>query len=335
MTVKVPGKIMVAGEYTVLNSGLSLSSTVNQFMWVNCSLSENNKDEIRSDYWTEPFTGDVTKLPTDKLLSSPLLSTVAWVRRKFSLSHLSLVVNSQLSPSFGFGSSSALRLGIISAAYCLRYSCEELSAEQSLCIARWSKDLQEKDQHGFSSGYDIITQVTGSVVLFKSENGAKWPEFVRQVPGVSQTLNKYVRVYCGGKGAKTSEVVGKTFSWLQKTSMLSHLSECSQKLISLLIDGSRNDDYLYELSSRFHSCRRVFEKSEFFPTQLASDLKSLAGVDKYWSFKMTGAGGEDSILLVGEDKDLQAAHDLLTNCGWFLFVHNFSNNKMEIECTRT
>ncbi len=62
--------------------------------------------------------------------------------------------------------------------------------------------------------------------------------------------------------------------------------------------------------------RQLFTGAPHFPQALAVALSEVDGCDLTWSFKTTGAGGEDALLLVGLEADLRAPAAVLKTLGW-------------------
>jgi hypothetical protein len=71
--------------------------------------------------------------------------------------------------------------------------------------------------------------------------------------------------------------------------------------------------------------RAQFVGSPHFPGNIAANLGLLPGIDKKWTWKTTGAGGEDAILLIGEHHETVAAADRLTELGWRRLNAKFSD----------
>ena len=53
-------------------------------------------------------------------------------------------------------------------------------------------------------------------------------------------------------------------------------------------------------------------------------LESLDGFESDWTFKTTGAGGEDAILLFGKKHIIDAVVERVEALGWRLFDGSFS-----------
>ena len=106
--VKVPGKVMLAGEYTVLEGGPALACTVDRFLTVTIDEKPISGIQVDSTLW--PETKHVTSA-TESV--EPLLQSVAFAANTYGANGYHLSVDSDLDLSFGLGSSSACRLGAL------------------------------------------------------------------------------------------------------------------------------------------------------------------------------------------------------------------------------
>ena len=156
LTVKVPGKVMLCGEYHVLARGArALAFTLDAYLEVYVRYGTTMREELtlHSNLWDAP-----RQINAETVSDNMLVATVVELLPSGQHRVEELRVTSQLHPSFGFGSSSALRLALVYAAY--------LQAQgDSLLIPpakRWQLAgrafaLQKKSQR-FASGYDVATQ---------------------------------------------------------------------------------------------------------------------------------------------------------------------------------
>lgn len=92
------------------------------------------------------------------------------------LQNLDLHIDTGIDHRHGFGSSSALRLGIIAAIKILakqkffkNHKLIELNIDEKESIALRAVEYQRADQT-LASGYDIITQLMGGLIEYKSNS---------------------------------------------------------------------------------------------------------------------------------------------------------------------
>src|SRR5690606_638539 len=76
--------------------------------------------------------------------------------------------------------------------------------------------------------------------------------------------------------------------------------------------------------------RRVFRGSPHEPRELLSALEALPGIDETWSIKTTGAGGEDALLLFGDDEAVKPALRVLHARGWEALPVAFASRSVEV-----
>jgi hypothetical protein len=76
--------------------------------------------------------------------------------------------------------------------------------------------------------------------------------------------------------------------------------------------------------------RQALADSPHYPRDVAKHLQSLAGCDQLWSFKTTGAGGEDALLLVGTAADLPQPAAALAALNWYPLPAAFTNHGLRL-----
>lgn len=305
MKVAVPGKIMLSGEYAVLQGASCLAATVDS--WLTLSLAEAEGRTLRSNLWHEPITLD--RLDS-KFQDEPLVQSVLEASQKIPARGFHLKVDSNLVVAHGLGSSSALRLAVHLAFEAFAADKKSLSDDEKWTAAyqAWQEQLE---QQSFASGYDTIVQLTGGLVRWTpAEN---WPGQVEKFD--AECLHSWIHPFVGGKGAPTAKVGGSMRQWLTRMSLWEPLRDASEdltdKLKDLLFGGSPSP--VFTANARH---RAIFQAGPGFPLALYNLLASLPGYDRSWTFKTTGAGGEDAILLIGEQKALANVKEALSYHGW-------------------
>ena len=302
VSVSVPGKVMLAGEYSVLRGGRSLSFTVDKRLKAfatKCS----DKFLIASNLWQDPIDLNQQRVGEP----NPLLNTMEWAQQNWSANHAEIRITSQIEISDGLGSSSAVRLASLMA---LGELLDHSSSGWEIPRLLWS--LQKKEQ-GFASGYDFVTQKTGGLVEFTPDY-SQWPGDVTQRKW--NKLEDHIHIFRGGAGAPTTTVAFSTSQWLRENGLESELDQKSENLIDQFLYFNRTGFDLAELVGAVRDHRKIFEKTPKFPSHLLRALSELKGFDKEWTFKTTGAGGEDSILLIGSKQAIQEAKSCLSVFQW-------------------
>lgn len=160
-----------------------------------------------------------------------------------------------------------------------------------------------------------------------------------------ENLNRYFHVFVGGAGAPTKSSIQLCLEdfleqELKMPGFVDKYFHLSQDLIfsisSLLSNkiGTENESSnraLEQLISILSRHRKLLETNRIFPLHLLRILEALPGFDKTWSFKTTGAGGEDAILLIGEAQDILAATEALKLSGWNYLPNIFSPQALKAE----
>jgi mevalonate kinase len=172
-----------------------------------------------------------------------------------------------------------------------------------------------QDQKRFqtlASGYDIITQALGGLVCVSFSDLA-WPSTCFKAS--SPHLEK-VKIYVGGKGAPTKPTAISTAKWLNQNVKKEDLLEKSEDLVEAWFDAN-----IVNLLKKIELHRELFKESPSFPASLEMALSPFQDRSR-WTWKTTGAGGEDAILLIGDPP--KEAVQSLNQLGWYPSKYQFS-----------
>lgn len=314
---KVPGKVMLAGEYAVLEGGRALAATVSDCLTIEAELQEGF--DLISDLWATPYRSDI--LPDDS--SSPFVQAVAATCLVNDFPGCRMRVESDLNVDWGMGSSSALLLGVLLAGRGLGdLSFDQFQLSALWPVARQAFELQLARQ-GVASGYDVYTQYFGGLNIFST---SQWrgdcPETV-SLP--LEFIRNNFHIVVGGEGAPTTSTMQSTGQWLRASGRFADLLTISDALIDQILDGSHD---LVDLVARH---RRLLHDSPQFPRQIAKILSEISGCDKKWTFKTTGAGGEDALLLIGSKSEVAEALVALEALGWQLYAGQWDDRGCQLE----
>lgn len=313
---------MLAGEYAVLRGGHALAATLSCGMTVRVEWdSEAAEWEIHSNLWSDPKF--VTDNHTPQL--DMLCRAVQFAARRVGMHGGRVHVTSDIEVQHGIGSSSALRLGICGAFLALKYGPDaQRPGGIPLDAVHAAWQLQSEGQ-GIASGYDIAAQYAGGLVEFSFEYGEnKWKPHWYRHP--LNGLDSIVHVFVGGRGAPTANTTQTTTSWLDGAHRIEKLLETSESLVDLFnvaIQWPENS-HLRRLKAACGTMRNLFVGSPHFPVNVSDQLSQVPGMDKSWSWKTTGAGGEDAILLIGRPSEIGAAASKLWEIGWHRLTYNFA-----------
>ncbi len=319
----VPGKIMLAGEYAVLSGHRALAMSVGRYLDVTVEKGASAYT-VSSSIWPGKIY-DLDHAPED-LRASPLFQTASWARSQMNLPAFHLDVRSGIRIEDGIGSSSALRLGMLLALHAFNRQGEDknpldISPKEQWKLAKAAWQLQLASQKK-ASGYDIATQLMGGLTSMKPQlSASNWPGAMSSKEGSDQLANeakRWIVVMRGGKGAPTKDVMGRTLAWLDQHELHASLSKYSEKAVDAFMEFFQSDMQkgFGELIGAVKNLRKIFESSPDFPATVDKALKSLAGIDNHWTYKTTGAGGEDALLIIGHPDCLRAPVETLEKLGW-------------------
>lgn len=174
LIIKVPGKLMIAGEYAVLSSGYpAIVTAVNRYITIKISPSNkfilsDSSPELPEDTWMLNPKGDVIGLEDNKhsFIKAAITTALGYLREKgFKISTFHLEIQNGLNDivsgqKYGLGSSSAIVVGVISAILAFHgLEMEPLLLYKLSCIAHLKAQ-------GNGSGADIAAGVFGGWICY-------------------------------------------------------------------------------------------------------------------------------------------------------------------------
>ncbi|MEI8025604.1 MAG: hypothetical protein WCI18_04570 [Pseudomonadota bacterium] len=299
-----PGKIMLSGEYAVLNGGRALAHTLNKRLAVEV-LQSTKETSIISDLWAKKkyYREDDPDF---------ICQSLKYFESVFGkLPPLEIKINSDIEINYGIGSSSALRLSLFAALQKhLNLDCSMLDIAQ----------LAYKDQkraQGQASGYDTLTQALGGLVEMTIDEDI-WPKSSKQTK--SCHLER-IQMLVGGKGAPTRETLESVSQWLTSNRDSHSLQAVSEDLT----DAWLGSDFPI-LLEKIEAHRLFFDGAPRFPRELSQALKPHQNLSQ-WSWKLTGAGGEDALIVVGNIPT--EARLVFQNFGWRRADFTFSGEGLK------
>ncbi len=347
--VRVPGKVMLAGEYGVLFGEPALSVATEPFMHISLEATpaKNGFEKIVlcSDLWpqkecyTRASLNEITRSET----VSPFRDSVQKSFHDFKGFDFVFTVDGSLNPQFGLGSSSALRLGVVTLAFIFSHS-ELNNTKDFLTLTQILRDnkthlafLAWKQQQlaGIqASGYDFLTQAHGGILFcqfhsfYDSKDGtpselgnsSKWLKHCEQIS--SDTLkNRYQKlahifVHPQG-GAPTVKTMRHVLSKMTAEEKLEFGAKMG-KLARVTRDylNNKNDQAFPTLSKKCRLHRKLFQNFGAAP-QCFLEIDKLPERDETWTYKTTGAGGEDALLFWGDEVPIKKyVAPLLCAKGW-------------------
>lgn len=334
--VSVPGKVMLAGEYSVLDGGPSLALTIDRHLTVRVkAMLAGDGIQVGSSLWDEPRKAHVQ----DQLTGDPLIDAVIHGAKLFGMHDVAVRIDSELEVRHGTGSSSALRLGVL-------LGLEELARQRDHAPAARPKSelwptaraayLLQKEAQIVASGYDVATQLLGGLVRFRSgADDRTWPAEATVIDAkVALGTQDLVHIHVGGNGAPTKMIMGDTRRWLESTGRSQGLAKANEQLVERFETAFAKPADAVRVRALVEATatqRRVMETAPTFPKDVATALATVPGLDVEWSFKTTGAGGEDALLLVGSLDAVAAPAKALRRLQWVRLQAGFETLGTRIE----
>lgn len=342
ISIKVPGKVMLCGEYTVLKGCPSLATSLDTFFEIELTSSANQKPstiELNTPLWNAPKIFYKEDFKNSRYTQDEVFtSAVSEGLKHFPIdAPISVNIKSCFPITYGIGSSSALRLGVIFGLQALNYKISDDKNRLSFCDDRWSAAkiafLHQKADQEYASGYDIVTQVFGGLVSFKheSEDLNFWPNYAeRHGTLANHPLDQFIHLFVSDKGAPTKSTMKDSIMYLDKHHLWDALKGAHQSLYTVLLDSYKT---LTPLSLSTQKCifslcedhRKIFKNAPSFPTALDEALSTIKDIHQDWHYKTSGAGGEDAIIVFGSEEHLTNVRQTLNHLGWSLMPYKFGS----------
>ncbi|MDP8206207.1 MAG: hypothetical protein P9L92_06045 [Candidatus Electryonea clarkiae] len=289
ISVKVPGKVMISGEYAVLYGGTAILLPVPKYMIV----SENY----------EPSDTDYS--PVVKSALSYLIPELEEYESKYPLSGV-LLDNSEFfhtdsdgkTVKLGLGSSAAEAVGVIA----LRYERAGKSWDDHYeCIAKTAIEVHHKAQGGKGSGADVAACAYRRPIKFrKTANGFE----VETLNLKKSKLEGKISLAWTGKPANTRVMVTKFEKWFAKAPIEDKFlfADLMQKSHTIADGFSKTSlkSLIKNLEDYIVVLHQIAEKAGF-EYMLPIHIEVFDWANSKGGFaKPTGAGGGDMILLLGD-----------------------------------
>mgnify|MGYP002478156227 CR=1 FL=1 len=335
ITVKAPGKLYIAGEYAVVETGFpSIIVALDQFVTVQIEKSESFgkiiSKQYSEDYVSWRRNGDQMILDTRDNTFNYILSAIKLTEQYAqslgrAMSVYNLKVNSDLdSPNgkkYGLGSSAAVTVATIRA-LCEFYDLP-LSKNQLFKLSA----IAHFDVQGNGSLGDIAASVYGGWIAYNSFDrdwlssarksttlqdliNQKWPGL--KIKQLTPPSNLKLLIGWTGSPASTSHLVDKVMfhkgeNQQENEKYLKFLAD-SRKCLEDLIKGFENRQ-LSEIQNGIQKNRQILnDLAQFTKVKIETPtLKKMCdiAIKHEAAAKSSGAGGGDcGIVIINKDKDV-------------------------------
>lgn len=303
----IPSKVMLNGEYSCLFGHKALALTLNRFMHFYYEPSTEKEWGIDSDFYPKILEGPLNELLFDQP-NDLLLQALSFYQQKTSCSPFKIQIKSKIKPSYGLGSSSALRLGL--AMICLNIpSIHDHRIADAIDLG-WQS---QKNSQGAASGYDLITQAYAGLVESQTQQNKTQFTFTKQTLSTSTKPHELIDIFVGTEGAPTSSQLNNTLAELTENKQLQHLILVQEALLPLwkiFLNGEWSPEFCSYLLKK----QQIFLQCSNYPQKIHQALSQISNFGKNFVYQLTGAGGEDAILLMGPER--QKAFGTMQNLGF-------------------
>jgi mevalonate kinase len=171
--VSAPGKLILIGEYFVLqDQGIAVSFAINRRMSIKLQKREDSLVTVKSDFGCAVIDGvnlihDSSFFNNHNFtpLKDPHILIFQNIIKKYSQKSIDIIIESEINPNFGFGSSAALATSLTAAIMLLNDQSFVIEKNRHK-IALEAINLIRETYNKNSSGVDVATSVFGSIIKY-------------------------------------------------------------------------------------------------------------------------------------------------------------------------
>lgn len=311
---------MLSGEYSVLFPGGScVAYCLDKYLKVTIE-PINEGIEIVSDFWPTPLRFSTLADLSDS--DDMYASAVREAAKEFGVENFKISVDSELGKG-GLGSSSALRLGVQAAFE--TYSQQHASlSDTTVWNAAHKAWKRQSEFQSLASGYDVIAQATGGLLQITTAPES-WPGPVRQIACESERLHSFVHIFLGSGFARTKDILMPTLQWLQADGRANTLAQLNLSLQTAILEFLNHQHGSWQnLVTSCANQRQFMKACEFYPQRIDECFADDPTLDRDWSFKLTGAGGDDAIIVFAKPEQLPQVSLRLKSVGRSLLRHSIT-----------
>lgn len=278
-TGSAPGKVMLFGEYAVLEGHRSLALCFDRR--IRCTATPSERLQVRAPGVFEPVDLDPSVLDgacphPDLTLLWPVLAAHA------PRSGVSLTFEAGFPPTWGLGSSSASTLAAAGALRALAGASPDADA---VFTEVWKAQQQLQ---GAASGYDVATQLHGGCVAYR-------------MPGEAERLPdrpdlRWLVAWTGHK-AKTGSMIRRVReSFPVGHPIYARIGALADDAIAAWISGA-------PLGPLLNAGHALLDELGAVPPEPGAIVRALQADPDVLGARMCGAGGGDSVLILARDPE--------------------------------
>lgn len=344
ITIKTPGKLMVAGEFAVLEKGYPLIvMAVDRYVYT--TIEDDTVYKFTSENFdlydlTWEYNGHVIfdeYSPRLKFVTSALTTVLTYLKERgvattpFSMSVHSELDDEETGAKYGLGSSAAVVTSVVTA---VLEKFLQYRPTRSL-IFKLAAIAHVRTQ-GSGSGADIAASTYGGVLHYKSFQ-ANWLKYeLRNAEGIIPVIQKkwrylqigqinfpeniHVRIGWTGKPASTKSLVSeitklKRHDW----SAYEQFLKSSRQAVNLILDSIAHENrelFFKGIKQNRQALARLGEVAQVpIETEMLAQLSEIAE-ELQGAGKLSGAGGGDcGLAFLQTDKDSKILYERWLECG--------------------
>lgn len=319
LSLSIPGKLILLGEYAVLQNAPAIVAAVNRRLRLTVKSVTSSHclltlPHLGGDVPFHVDGGIATPLQThqprsnlryDRILTliGAALREGGWSKRDFG--NVQVIVDSSefFTPDgtqkLGLGSSAALTVGLLSAVRQLRQQ-DSIDKQQLLLD---SHRLHNRFQGRAGSGVDVAASIYGGILQYRM--GQRASEFAPAARSVAMPKNLQMRFVWTGQSSSTPDFLGKLANYrdhdrLSFNRTMQCLVELAQEGCEAFSDG-RINAFLATVQSYYHWLARLGSESRL-PIISAAHRRIARTVYASGGFyKPSGAGGGDFGVIFGSN----------------------------------
>lgn len=289
--VSTPGKLMLFGEHAVVYGKPCLVTAVDQRMRVTIERVRGagiilEAPEVGVSGQALKLGGnDLEKVPRGAKFVAAAINN--WAAKYPLATGLLITTKSEFLSEFGFGSSSAVTVGLIK-------GLSEL----------WGKDMGKKelfdlayqsvlDVQGVGSGFDLAAAIWGGTVYFKTGGTIIEPVAIKGLP--------LVVGYTGVKADTATLVQAVADQKAQFPDLVENIFEGIEQVVLKAKICLENGDL--ETTGKLMNINQGYLESLGVGTVVLAKLIYAAREAHTWGAKLSGAGGGDCMIALGADSE--------------------------------
>jgi len=296
-----PGKIVLCGEYAVLEGAPAICMAVDRRAHVEIYETDNDVQcVVTSGYFEGKWTYRVrNNRDIDWLDGEPPGGGLGLLREAWRTTNskdafdIRLDTREFVDPDsrskLGLGSSAALTAALVTALLKATNGSRDAAAEAAKAHSRL--------QHGQGSGVDIAASLDGSIIEYRMNDSASW-RYVPWPEGLEYA------VYWSGRPVSTTEKLEKFHEARRRTGSaesMARLYACAESVAKAWSAGN-NADLLAELGSYVDALMRFGVDHELGIFDAGHEYLAEATRDRDVVYKPCGAGGGDIGIALATDR---------------------------------